>query len=218
MGWVISGAIILLGFVSGVMNGRVGGDDAGLICTFWGVAGVIWGMLLKYCIEKKKEPANDRKQPRALTTVEIPKDAHDAVSRFAWLCNITRNRIKAMNGLGDDYFSNAQIALFYGSTDSNNKANFWFCFDWGMEGFHNTMGYELGEGLTVQDNDRLTFTSNQISGLKEWGNMRLADYEQDRAVELARLVGLTFTNECPDAYVKDSQVFRDGLYVSFKFN
>lgn len=214
MGWLISGGIILLGLASGVTQILYGGNGAMMIFLIWVAVTAIWVKLLMYSYEKKQKAAEKKREIRI---VEIPRDANEAVSRFAWLCNITRNRIKAMNGLGDDYFSNAQIALYYGNTDENNKADFWFCFDWAMEGFHKTLGYELGEGLTVQDNDRLTFSSNQISGLKAWGNMQTSEYDQNRATELARLVALTFTNECPDAYVKDSQAFKDGLYVSFKF-
>lgn len=213
MGWLISAGIIILGFMSGVANGSVGGDDALLVCTFWGMAGVMWYYAFnKWNTKKKENPA-----PVARKVIEIPEDAHDAVSRFAWLCNLTRNRIKAMNGISDDYFSNAQIAFYYGSSDVSNKADFWFSFDWAMDGFHETMGYELGEGLRVQDSDRLAFSSNQISALKAWVDMKSSEYHKDKALEIARLVALTFTNECPDAYVKDSQVFEDGLYVSFKF-
>lgn len=217
MGWVISAGIILLGFASGVSQLLFTVNGGLPICLFWSVAGAVWIRFFNYCRRRTESKRKGAEKTQDFSVIEIPQDAHDAVSRFAWLCNLTRNRLKAMNGLSDDYFSNAQIALFYGSSDSSNKAEFWFSFDWAMEGFHNTMGYQLGEGLTVIDNDRLTFSSNQISGLKTWGNMQSVQYDQERATALAGLVALTFTNECPDAYVKDSQVFKDGLYVSFKF-
>lgn len=148
--------------------------------------------------------------------IEIPGEAREGVVTFAKLCDLTRARLKAMNVLRDDYYSEAALHFSYGSTDQDTNAYFYFTFDWTMIGFHALMGYELGQGLRVENNNSVVFASEHLCGLKAWGG--LEDTAPEEAQEaLAHKIADTFIQHCPDARGADMRTSSDGLTISFKF-
>ena len=81
MGWLISAGIIILGFMSGVSQGVIGGRDSSLICVFWGVVGVFWCLLFVHCSLKKQE------KKRHMPVLFIPYRADVAYRDLAQLCS-----------------------------------------------------------------------------------------------------------------------------------
>ncbi|MGN1368458.1 MAG: hypothetical protein ACI4WX_06300 [Aristaeellaceae bacterium] len=156
------------------------------------------------------------REENKLRRIEIPGEAREAVAAFAKLCDLTRARLKDMNVLHDDYYSEAVLRFSYGSTDQDTKAYFYFTFDWRMIGFHALMGYELGQGLRVENNTWVVFASDHICGLKAWGGM--ADTAPEASQQaFARRIADTFVHHCPDARGADMRASSDGLTISFKF-
>lgn len=142
----------------------------------------------------------------ALRRIDIPHEALEAVRRFAWLCGMTRDKLKIMGVLSDDYFSEAVLAFTFGGAGEDATAEFSFCFDWSMVGFYALMGYELGEGLRVEDANWVVFSTDRMNGL---------DGESPEA--LAARMAEAFRRECPDAVVSDVRHMPDGMTISFRF-
>lgn len=141
-----------------------------------------------------------------LKRIDMPQEASEAVARFAWLCGMTRDKLKIMGVLCDDYFSEAVPAFTFGGAGEDARAEFSFCFDWSMEGFHALMGYELGEGLHVEDRERVVFSTDRMTGL---------DGESPEA--LAARMAEVFRRECPDAVVSDVRHMPHGMTILAKF-
>lgn len=142
-----------------------------------------------------------------LKRIDMPQEATEAVARFAWLCGMTRDKLKIMGALYDDYFSEAVLAFTFGGAGEDARAEFSFCFDWSMEGFHALMGYELGEGLHVEDRERVVFSTDRMTGL-------------DTALPPEVLEGWmteAFRGQCPDAVASDVRHTSQGMTIRFKF-
>ncbi|MDD6050641.1 MAG: hypothetical protein PUC00_05145 [Clostridiales bacterium] len=129
------------------------------------------------------------------------------MARFAWLCTMTRDKLKIMGALNDEFFSEAVFAFTFGGAGEDAKAEFSFCFDWQMVGFYALMGYELGEGLRIEDGKRVVFTTDHMTGLDA------ALPPENREAWIMEV----FQDQCPDAVASNVRHTPQGMTICFKF-
>lgn len=209
---------VLIGF--GVFCLCAVGGMGGWLLIAIGIAGLSWKLMHKN-MDDNYESSSDIVSDNKI--IEIPDDAYAAVEAFARFTNSTYRMIQQMSPGRDKYFYQIIISLQYGSDDASSKAEFSFDFDYNMESFHESFGYELGSGFSV-DGDYVYYRSQSIRNLYSWvGAATLQQresglhFDKYLAAECANGIVATVENNCPDAYVSSKSASENGFHLIFKF-